>query len=109
MFHFYSFILKSTQVESRKRGRASCAVQLGEKDMIGKRARRHQARPGLGEFSRPEVEHPIDFSETARGTSPGKETFELHSQGSATGEFFKVQIWSQATLDVSFSHFCRMI
>lgn len=79
-----------------------------------KRTRRHQAEPGLGDFSRSleagtEAEYPINFSKTARETNPGKETSEIHSPGSATWEMFKVQIWSQANLDASFSHFYSMI
>lgn len=103
-------------MEQSKRGRASYGVQLGEKELIRarKRARRHQAGPDLGDFSRPlgagtEVEHSINFFKTAGGTNPGKNTFEIHSPGSATWEIFKIQIWSQANLDVSFSHFYSMI
>lgn len=69
MFHCYSIILKSTQVEPRKRGRASCGVQLREKDMTEKRkrARRYQAGPSISPFFRPlwavtEVGHPINSS-----------------------------------------------
>lgn len=105
-----------TQVEPSKRGRASYGAQLGQKDMTGKRkrARRHQVGPGLGDFSRPlgagtEVEHSINFSKTIRGTNPEKETFEIHTPGSATWEIFKVRIWSQGNLDASFSHFYSMI
>lgn len=102
-------------MEPSRRWTASDGVQLREKEMIGKtkRVRRHQAGC-LGDSSRPlgagtEVEHPINFSITARGINPGKETFEIHTPGSATWEIFKVQICSQANLHASFSHFYNMM
>ena len=116
MFHWYSTISNSTPGESSKRGRASRGVQLGEKDMTEKRkrARSHQAVPVLGPFFRPlwavtEVEHPSSCSKIAKGVTPGKETFEFHSQDPAKWEIFKVQIWSQSTLETSFSHFYSRI
>lgn len=69
MFHLYSIILKSTQVEPSKRGRASCGVQLGEKDMTEKRKRARRLRAGtsISPLFRPlwavtEVGHPISSS-----------------------------------------------
>ena len=70
----------------------------------GKWARSHQAVPVLGPSFRSLwtvtlVEHPSGCSKIAKGATPGKETFEFHSQDPATWEIFNIQVWSQSTLE----------
>lgn len=79
-------------MEPSKRGRS---ILWGTAE-TGKWARRHQAGPGLGDFSTPleastEVEHPINFSKTAGGTNPGKETFETHTPVQQHGRFLRFE------------------